>query len=106
MLYSSPLPPPVSYGFTAGILRVAWIREPPATVTGRPECRLQVAHIVECHSRTETLPRDLVNTALIGLIVRSPDGALSRIIGVESPVTMGLGVGSNLGILLSPVDER
>lgn len=105
--FAPPLPTPISYGFTAGVLRVLWTREPPIEISGRAGLMF-MARLAECHTRTETLGRDLVNAGLTGLVVRAPNGTLSRIASVESYATTnlgGTGHGETLGVLLVPIDE-
>jgi hypothetical protein len=96
-------------GFTAGVLHVSWTNgtdAAPTEIAGRPG-RLFSAQIDGCVTRSEMLLRDMVNQALVGLVVRAPDGKLSRIAGVESFATMRLGTGptGKIGVLLVPVDE-
>lgn len=95
--------------FTAGVLRIIWLDEPPDPFPNYPgPGRVYPAQIVSIETRSEMLLRDLVRPALHGLVVRSPTGALSRIAGVESFATMALGTGQTgrIGILLVPVEER
>lgn len=94
----SPAPSSPSPGFAAGVLRVAWSRAPslPGTFS---------ATIVECRTRSRLFPRDLIVGALTGMIVRAPDGQLSRIAGVESSAGAGLCAGSEIGLLLVAVRE-
>lgn len=91
-------------GFTAGILQISWLDEPPWSIPDRG--LVYPAQITECHTHSEALPRDLVNAALIGLVVRAPDGRLSKITGVESFATMSLSSAiGRIGLLLVPVEE-
>ena len=94
-------------GFTAGVLHVTWLcGSAPIEIQGRPGL-LYPAQITECHTVDETLPRDAVNVALVGLVVRAPDAdaTLSRIAGIESFATTPLGTGPSgaIGVLLVPL---
>lgn len=91
-------------GFTVGVLRISWLPDAPYTITGHPG-QVYSAQLAECHTRTETLPRDAVNAALRGVVVRAPDGKLSVIRGVESYATMHLHAGMPIGLLLVPMEE-
>lgn len=93
-----------STGFDVGILRIEWLPGAPWSVHGRP---VYPAQIAECQNRNESMPRDMVNAALHGVLVRAPDGTLGVIRGVESFATMNLSPAiGQIGILLVPVDER
>lgn len=97
-------PTPVSWGFQAGVIQVSWTREPPFTITGRPGC-VHTATITEIAVDREALESAVVNAALVGLVVRAPDGALSRITGMESFCTVIQPRGAALGLLLVPMEE-
>lgn len=93
-------------GFTAGVLRIAWAGRLPDAITGQPGL-VYPAQIVECATRAETLPAGILKASLMGLVVRAPDGQLSRVTGVEAFATMHLGpANGSLGLLLVPVEER
>lgn len=101
----SPRPPaPLSYGFGAGVIRIAWTREPLFAVKGR-EGYVYTATITEINVDRGTLPSEVVRGALFALIVRAPDGVLSRIVGVEMFCTMHQTVGAWLGLLLVAIEE-
>lgn len=102
--FTPRMPEPVSYGFTAGVLRVAWTREPPFTIAGR-DGQVFTAILTEVNVDRSMLPTDAVDAALRGLVVRAPQGRLARITGVERHCTMQQGLGASLGILLVPVEE-
>lgn len=86
-------------------MRVSWARDKPYAIAGR-EGQMFAAEITELgvHA-TYGLPTDIARQALRNLIVRAPDGVLSRITGVEVFCTVHQGVGSTLGILLVSIDE-
>lgn len=99
------VPPDDLLGFAAGVLRVEWSQPAESfEITGRTG-RMFTATIVECRTRTPSLKRDDVLTALIGIIVRDPDGRLCKIVGVDSHCTMRLGINAPLGLLLVPAEE-
>lgn len=101
-------PPPLvltpSRGFVVGVIGVAWSAEPSFEITGRAG-RMHTAEVIGIAVRGEGLPRDLFTAALLGAVVRAPDGTLSRITGVESFCTVSQWTGAKIGVLLVPVSE-
>lgn len=93
-----------SLGFGAGVMTVAWEDE---TFEIQDRGRVHMAQIITIETHREMLRRDDVTSALCGLIVRSQDGSLVRIAGVESFATTHLGTGSTgrIGLLIVPVEE-
>lgn len=89
-------------GFDVGVLRIEWVTDPdrePWTIPGRLG-KVWPALIAECRTKRQTLDRDAVHAALLGVVVRGPDGHLAVIRGVESPATMSLYVDVQIGLLL------
>jgi hypothetical protein len=102
------VPPLDLVGFDAGILRVRWVQPVESfEVSGRTG-RVYVARVVECRTRTGRIKTEGARAMLHGMIVRAPDGALSRIAGLETFLMMEMGVSGpagDVGILLVPVGE-
>lgn len=106
MSFERPRPPLTIAGFTAGVMRISWENEDSYEIKGRAG-RVHVGEIVECHGgATRSLPREMIGTALHGLVVQSPDGAICRVVGVESHCLSTLGVGERIGVLLVPLQEQ
>ncbi|HET9893234.1 MAG TPA: hypothetical protein VFQ42_22340 [Mycobacterium sp.] len=83
-------------------MRIAWMYGDPVVVAGR-EGQLWPARIAQVEASPPMLPGEAMRKALIGAVVRSRDGALSRIAGVEAFATANLSEGMDLGILLVPL---
>lgn len=98
------MPMPVCRGFEAGVLRIVWTREPPYEITGRVGV-IRTAEITEVHPDRSQIPSATIRSALHGLVVRGPDGALARITGVEMFCTVSQNRGSSIGLLLVPMEE-
>jgi hypothetical protein len=92
-------------GFSAGVLRLEW-KQPAESfgISGRAG-RLHIAQIVEFRTRRGMLQSEAVSASLNGMIIRAPDGALSRVSGVEMFCTMIQVTGAAIGLLLVPVEE-
>lgn len=91
-------------GFSAGVLRLEWDQPTESfEIRGRAG-RVYTARLAEIRT-----PRGIINTgdldALVGLIVRSPDGVLSKVTGVERFVSMIQVTGASVGLVLVPVEE-
>lgn len=99
------VPPDDLRGFTAGVLRIEWTQPAESFEFAGRAGRMFTARIVECRTRRETPQSDAVSTSLQGLVVRAPDGALSRVAGVEMFCSMIQYVGAPIGLLLVPVEE-
>lgn len=102
--YYPRMPMPVCWGFEAGVLRIAWMRDPPYEVTGRIGV-IRTAEITEVHTDRSQMTSETIRSALHGLVVRGPDGAPSRITGVEMFCTVSQNRGSSIGLLLVPMEE-
>lgn len=101
--FTPPPTTPLICGFTAGVIRITWARDNSYTISGR-DGQMFAAEITEMHVRA-TLPTDVIRQALHNLIVRAPDGRLSRITGVEMFCMHSQGADATLGILLVPLEE-
>lgn len=96
----------MSKEFTAGVLRIAWDTEAEPTQISGHEGKVFKAKIIGCDTPGGLLLRDILNKALLNLVVRAPDDALSRIAGIESFATMRLHADMPIGLLLVSVNER
>lgn len=92
-----------------GVLDITYRRPAePYTITGR-EGRMFVADIVACRTGSGRVSLDRGRAMLQGAVVRAPDGAISKIVGVETFCMPEMGVGGPmgiLGILLVPVIDE
>lgn len=96
----------MSSEFTAGVLRITWdATRVPFEIPEHPG-KVFPAHIAACATQRGYLPAKALKETLHGLVVRSPEGALSQVSGIEAYATMLLGEGMPIGLLLVPVDER
>ena len=95
-------------GFRAGVVNIAWAQPVDASVIAGRDGRVLVAQVTDVRTQTGRLKIEDARATLHGTIVRAPDGALSRITGVQTflmPEIMVNGPGGEIGLLLVPVEE-
>lgn len=89
-------------GVVVETLRVVWRDEAAWLVPGHAPRGLMHAAEIDYLGPDGSRDRNEVHAALTGLEVTTPDGARGVITGVESHATLRLGVGSRIGLLVTP----